>query len=388
MSISLGVLCAAVIWRSLLWSTREGKGLLDWGSFVASGRAASDGLDPYGVYELTFRVGPMLAPAPNLNPPISVYAFELAAKLHPQTSADLWFLASLGCYLAAVVLLSWAYPGQGIVALLAAFSMAGLWHTLELGQIYTPLVLAATGAWIILRSGDDARAGILIGLIVAIKPQFAVWPLFLLLGGHWRSGTAGLGTAAALFALPVALGDAEMYRQWFRATPPLLPAMTFAGNSSLLAVFGRLGLAVAGLLVAGAFAALYAFVIIRERPRATVVSAFGLLAALLLGPITWPGYTLLLLPVLFAFGWDRLAPIAALFIVPYWLVLELSGEGGAMSFLAGSIYGFAVLLLATYLLLRRDTIDEPEGASRSSVQRPPRRVRSESLEPGVATASD
>jgi hypothetical protein len=67
-------------------------GLWDFGSFMASGRAASEGLNPYGVYPLTLRVE---LPGfeswnPNLNPPISAPLFHAFDVADPYVTYQVW----------------------------------------------------------------------------------------------------------------------------------------------------------------------------------------------------------------------------------------------------------------------------------------------------------
>src|SRR6266700_1689174 len=98
------LLIALIIW-SARWSARD-QILRDFGSFWASGHAANQDKDPYGVYQETFRVGsPSGPPAPNLNPPVSVYPFRLVALLQPEQALRYWRYASLLLYTVVVVVL-------------------------------------------------------------------------------------------------------------------------------------------------------------------------------------------------------------------------------------------------------------------------------------------
>src|SRR3712207_4336944 len=79
-------------------------GLWDFGSFVASGRAASEGLNPYGVYPLTLHVQ---LPGfeswnPNLNPPISALLFQLFDVADPHVVIWVWRWISVAFYAATV----------------------------------------------------------------------------------------------------------------------------------------------------------------------------------------------------------------------------------------------------------------------------------------------
>ena len=75
-------------------------------------------------------------------------------------------------------------------------------------------VLAGVSAWILLERKKEIWAGILIGLVVAMKPNFAVWPALLLLSGTYRPALASIATVAVVSAIPLAVFGPEIYRQW------------------------------------------------------------------------------------------------------------------------------------------------------------------------------
>src|ERR687890_2318705 len=84
-----------------------GESLWDFGSFVASGRAAAEGLNPYGVYPLTLR---MELPGfeswnPNLNPPISALLFQAFDVADPYVTYQVWRWISVAVYAASLLLL-------------------------------------------------------------------------------------------------------------------------------------------------------------------------------------------------------------------------------------------------------------------------------------------
>lgn len=341
------VVLSLLVLQGLAWSSRPERGLLDWGSFIASGRAANAGLNPYGVYPLTFRVGPEGVPAPNLNPPVTVYAFRAVAHLNPAESRQAWYMLSLVLYVAAVLVLTrTSRRGPAWLWVLWALALAGIWHTLELEQIYVPLLLLGLAAWLALERGHTLAAGLSVGVLAAIKPQFLLWPALLLLARHWRAATAGFATAAALSALPLLTDGPGIYREWLAVTPSLTDGQPFPGNSSLPGVAARAGAPLAGVALAGVTIAALGGWALRRRPSPLRVSTAALLGALLAGPISWAGYTLLLLPALFRAPVTRLSLAAmALLCFPYWLVLDLAGRGPTLSFLAGSVYAWALLLL-------------------------------------------
>jgi len=111
-----------------------------------------------------------------------------------------------------------------------------------------------------------------------------------------------------------------------------------------------------------------------RRPGVLEVSAVAIIASLLAGPITWGGYTILLLPIFFAAGIRRTWPAAILLSVPFWWIVDNAPGSQLHFFLVGSIYGFGILALAAGVAaggwrLRRAGEERaaPQGERRPSV---------------------
>lgn len=358
------VLLAAALLAAILnglVAALPGPALMDFGSFIASGQAAGQGLDPYGIYPLTFHVE---LPGfetwnPNLNPPPSLPLFQALAGLVPAQAFRLWWGLSLLSYGAAVWLLARRHGG-GVVPVLWAFALAGFWDTLVLGQIYLVLVLAAVAAWLLLERGRGVAAGLLIGLVVAVKPNFAVWPVLLLLAGHARPAMAAAAAAALVALVPLLLYGPAVYGQWIELVLRDGNRAIFLTNASLSGLGHRLGLPMLGTALSlGLLAALAAWAR-RARPSPLHASALALAAAVLASPIAWVHYTLFLLPVFFALPLSPpLAVAAALLVVPVPLVLRFLDAPPWQQATIGSAYGWAaVLILAGLLLARRGTASE------------------------------
>jgi hypothetical protein len=329
-------------------------GLWDFGSFVASARAAREGLNPYGVYPLTMHV---VLPGfdsynPNLNPPISALLFRAFDLADPQASLRVWWGVSVACYVAAVLLLVGRYGlRRGALLALPALALAGFSDTLFLGQIYLPLVLAAVGAWLLLERGEGMLAGVLIGLVVAMKPNFLVWPVLLLLSRHYRPALVAFGVAAAVSAIPLLAIGPEVYRQWLELIASDRERATFLTNASLTGLAARAGVSVIGLALSLALLAALAAWALARRPDALRVSAFALLASVFASPIGWIHYTLFLLPV-FVRGWESRAirAVALLLMVPVPFVVDQLGTSTANQLTVGSVYGWALVLCLVALV--------------------------------------
>ena len=354
MSLALGLMSVLVI-ASEFGRTLPAEGLWDFGSFVASGRAARDGLNPYGIYPLTLHV---VLPGfeswnPNLNPPISAILFQVFDLADPHLTFRAWWVISICCYAAAVILLLRRYGGGQLVPIgVTAFALAGFWDTLLLGQIYVPLALAAAAAWLLLERGADRWAGLLMGVVIAMKPNFLVWPVVLLLAGHRLAAGVSLATALGISAIPLAVFGPEIYRQWFELIASDHERAFFLTNASLSGLAARASLPWLGTIVSFTILAALAWWAIRYEPSKMRASALALVAALLASPLAWVHYTLFLLPV-FVSRWSSLPIRAAmlLLIVPVPFIIGQFGKPALVQFTIGSVYAWALVLCALTLAL-------------------------------------
>ncbi|MBB3017265.1 hypothetical protein FHR70_000305 [Microvirga lupini] len=331
-------------------------GLWDFGSFVASGRAASEGLNPYGIYPLTLRVElpGFEAWNPNLNPPISALLFQAFDVADPYVTYQVWRWISVVVYAAAILLLvsRLGNRAESLVIAVWAFALAGFWDTLFLGQIYLPLVLAGIAAWLLLERGAGIRAGLLIGLVVAMKPNFLVWPVLLLLSGHHRSALVAFVTAGAIGLIPLLIYGPDVYRQWFELVASDGNRALFLTNGSFAGIAARAGVPSFGLVLGLILlAALTAWALWR-RPDVLTVSAMALLASILASPLGWIHYTLFLLPVIVR-HWKNPAMrvVALLLIVPVPFIIDQLGKPAWVQLTIGSVYGWALVLCLAILMI-------------------------------------
>jgi hypothetical protein len=329
------------------WSTNFAA-LNDFGSFFASGQAYAEGNDPYGKYPLVFQLTVNGEPryALNLNPPISALVFSWASHLDPYRAFIGWYIVSAVLYLLAVVLLYRAFPRWRCVAL--ALVMAGFWNTLELGQIYVPLLLLIVLAYLCLRSNRLLLAGIFMGTLIAVKPNLAIWPIFLFIAGYRLPIlTAGI-TAGAISIIPLITDGTTIYLQWLRI-PKVGPGIILPGNASLPGIFARIHLTPLGTALTVLFALLMIWIVYKNRAKLSTldVTDLALVASILFMPKGWVGYTIFLLPVFFRRTWS----------LPYWLsaiglafpvvfVLYSINKWPLLSYSLGSLYGLALLVLA------------------------------------------
>ena len=343
------VVGVVLLMLNLLASRPRPDNYLDFGSFWESGRLANMGADPYGIGPLTFIVpspsGSVLAP--NLNPPVLLPLFQWLAGFEPGQSFGVWWGLSLVLYLVAIALIArWQRPS--FPRLLWAVSLAALWHTQELGQIYVPLLLMAVVAWHLLARGHQWGAGVLLGILVALKPNMILWPLALALAGGWLVGVAALATAGVVSLVGVVLYGPAVTLAWLDATRGFSGILML--NSSLASLVGRVAPLSIGMIVSALLSLVVLVWIWRTRPPLLTASALAITTLLLATPISWTGYGLLLVPVLLTRPWTPLLRLAAVLLcVPFWLVLEPYFAGGVGTAIFGSFYAYPLVLVLAAL---------------------------------------
>ena len=252
------------------------------------------------------------------------HAASLGGNLGPKGTGVVF----LGLNLIAAVGLVWASLGlscgtrehlEPLVILAAGSPMFGV---IMNGQ--TPLISAAlfvTGFWWMKRGAPSAIWGApLIVLGVMIKPNFlvAVWPVVFIADRPpiWRKaiwlGLAALVCVGGTLAWPGGV-TADTYYDFFTKISFVLQAKFDAHNNlSLLKILFGLGMSLemgSVLSIAG----LVAGIVVGHLRRWPW--PYWLILPLMIMPITWPGYMVLLLPAFFA--WAVRAQMAGR---PEWLV--------------------------------------------------------------------
>ena len=338
-----------ILYQFLLSFPQES--LRDFGSFYESGKAALEGRNPYEIHDNSYRVTLKYFDGanPNLNPPASLLVFAPISLLDPTTAFRTIWWGSLVAFLATLLALTRTYqPPHGGWLVLWAVSLPGFWGTLFLGQIYAMLLVACAAAWILQDRNRPVAAGLLIGLVVALKPNFLVWPVLLLLAGHRRIALPALASFAVLSAAPVPLFGAGVYSQWlamwFADDPARLEWVT---NMSMIAYASRIGVPwlgkLAALITLGGLA-VWAW---RRRPGTGETGLLALFASLLASPVAWIHYSLFLLPPLFSVEWTRTMVVGAVLLTVPRLIADSLYMGPVwLEITLGSLYTWGLLTLA------------------------------------------
>jgi len=346
------------------------RNLWDYGSLYASAAKANLHTNPYSDDPVVFRVrdfdhyGPETplqgrnVAAINLNPPVLLYPFRLLAKLPPRDSFNAWTALSVALFLASLMLVLDMYPERKLrIRLLWILSLAGLWYTFQAGQIYTVLLFGTALAWWCLRKQKYIAAGIAIGVICAIKPPFLIWPGLLIAGSSKKTGFTVIAAALGFSAIPLALQGPIIYQQWIAACRNF-NGYELEGNSSLLAMFSRAGIPGAGLAFAILMLLATLIWIFVTKPDPLFTSEIAILASIFAGPISWIGYTIMLIPALYGKSMNTLTRVACVLLcIPVWVVLPKPAES-RISYIfltAPNFYPLAMIAISVIFIAVRSS---------------------------------
>jgi arabinofuranan 3-O-arabinosyltransferase len=265
---------------------------VDFDTFRASAVALVDGGDIYHTP----------AKLRNLNPPLLTVLLAPSALLDALTAyrvfVGLTLLMAVGAVLAVARELRLTRGVTAAVAL-AVLASSPLHGTLVLGQIYPLLLAGLVAGWIAERRGHPLLAAALYGATVALKPSLAPLLLLPVATRRWRPAVTGWCAAAAASLLGVLVAGPASGLEWLRigVTEPVPDT---ADNASLPGLAVRFGLPAAvgtvlGLVVLGGTLLTLALRRAQVDPAGTAPWAV-LGAGLLLSPIAWHNYLMLLWP--------------------------------------------------------------------------------------------
>lgn len=330
---------------------------VDFDSFWRSSVALRHGGDLY-------RTG---AELPNLNPPLLAVLLIPLASLDPLSAYHAFALLTVVLILASVIAVAEqarTRVGWAMVAVAALLASSPMHGTLALGQVYGLLTAALTLAWLAERRNRAVIAGIAVGLAIALKPSLLpllAWPVL-----RRRSGmlSAALVAGAVGTGVGIAAAGWSATLDWLRELAAQRPD-GFLDNDSLGALAVRFGQPIwCGYLAASV---LLVITVRRARHRPEIAVWALTAAALLLAPIAWNNYLVLLapaVPLLLAQGGTAAAlPLMALPLIG----IEWSGlltgysPDSTLARLGMSLY--CGMLLTYWAVLTFGPVEPPAGAA-------------------------
>lgn len=352
---------------------------VDFDTFWQSAVALTDGTD---IYDTPAKLH-------NLNPPLLTVLLTPFAPLDPVTAYRIW--VALTTLMVAGSILAVARElrlrrGITVLVLVVVLASSPLHGTLVLGQIYPLLLVGLVGGWIAERRERPVLASALFGVVVALKPSLAPLLLLTAVQRRWVPFRAGIASAAVATIAGVLVAGPSSAVEWLRiafteGTPDTVDNASLPGLAVRFGLPSVVGLTAGALLLVGTLAWCGRH---RDRihPDGTVVWAV-IAAGLLLSPIAWHNYLMLLFPgalVLITLGRGAAtAVMLAVAVIPVSWNADWPAQGVGQS-VARSLY--CAILLGYWVVL----LGSASPASPSSGSGADEPVRSTAGTPGNSGA--
>lgn len=304
---------------------------------------------------------------PNLNPPLWTILMSPLAFLEPIIAYRIFIQLIVVTIVGYTVWMSRSLgiPG-GWASLATAMVLVSspVFGTLALGQIYAFLTLGLVAAWHLERRGMSVASGLVLGFTIALKPSLlplVLWPLFR---GRWRHLIATLagGAGATLFGAVVAgfgttfawlglLSDSPLNTYWDNASLPSAAARLFTENAFATQI-AELPFLVKVAYGLGFVAVIGSAWLARRDPE---MGFWAIVAAsLIVSPIAWHNYLMLLVPGIFLLLHRRRYAAAffllALQIIPPQWPLIWQGDGTKIATVMLSLYALILIIHWLFLL--------------------------------------
>lgn len=154
-----------------------------------------------------------------------------------------WVAISCCCLAASVLVVAREVPQEwtllgGLWTLLFACSFTPTIATMVTGQLTFILLLPTTLAWRAARNGSWRRAGIVLGILVSIKPFLGVFAIYFAWTRRWSELWWMAAACAASFLIGAAIFGPAAYRDWIGALRSVTWAWA-AMNASLQGLLTR-----------------------------------------------------------------------------------------------------------------------------------------------------
>ena len=324
---------------------------LDFDAFLHSARALWEGGAVYAEWKPGYI---------STNPPIFAVLMAPLALLEPITAYRIFVLITI---LVSVGYVAWMAdelelrPAWTIVGASMLFFSSPFITELMLGQIYSLLALGLVAAWVADRRGKSTVSGVALGLVLAVKPQFAPVLLWPLVRRRWRTFVAALASGAAATLVGVVVAGPGTLIDWLTYvssrqpngwvdinTIPGAAARLFRDND-WVEPLARLPWAEPLAYVIAVGIIILTALWVRHDPE---MGLWALVAASLLAPpVSWHNYLVVLGPgILLLLARGRTLPALLL------LALQVIPPYGVLLFYPpGSTVGALMLNLYLYILL-------------------------------------
>jgi len=325
--IATVVACAISAWRLITHLFTEYLYKRDFVQFYLMGHALRGGANLYApIPKLAAQFEPHLNQWLEVSayPPIVAIIGLPLSYLPYRWALVVWLLFELTCLALSINLIVKHFGGRSSLPVLITICMFISWQPvymdLYMGQFMIPILLLLVLTWKALREGKDGQAGVLLGVVFAVK--LYAWPLalFLIIKGRWR---CPMIAAAVLFAanglMAAWTGAATVVDYYSRVGGFVLAQYVFDPfNFSCWSIgFRSAGLPGAIFLT---LAVLVLSLLLATRSKNFDTGFMVMLvASTILQPISWIHYMVTLLPV-FCFvvnrsEWERLDFVLGLLLI-------------------------------------------------------------------------
>lgn len=342
-----------------------------FGSFWASGLALSRHQNPYGVYPLTYYfkdfVHHRVLVSLNLSPPTLLPFFQLLSHFNPESAIKVWTFTSLLLFLSSLALLLVEYGGQIQRRQILWFLLGPTaFDTMFVGQDYAVMLACIVIGWILIEHNRYAVAGILIGILIAAKPNLALCPVFLALCGYMRIAKASVVTILAMALFALLLYGPGVYTQWWQAIAND-PHWIFPTDVSLTGFATRLGVRVVGQVFSIVLLTFTIVLVARKRTSAANAIGLSLCVGMLASPLAWLHYAIFLTPVLLRKPWNLPLSIAMLMLM---LPTQVGGIARHISLTAVNVVSLVYFLPICYIYAHfvRSTVQESRDSTELNQQ--------------------
>jgi hypothetical protein len=263
------------------------------------------------------------------------------------------------------------------------------WNQMVHGNLNLILLLFITGVWAAARTGRPWWAGVLLGAVIAIKLFPAFLCFYFLARKEWKVLVAAAASFAGLTLLTAGILGPETYSYYIMSVMPRFSVFRYVWyNLSLVGFWSKLfdpaletpwmhitplvhSPLLALVMIGVSFVAVVAVVVrisrrARSQPAADMAFGLALIGMILLTPIVWDHYTLLLalplavlwrqLPPSEPIRWVFLTATAILWLAPatvmeHVMVLLGNEQQSGWLWVAGPLEILTALSIHTYAIL-------------------------------------
>ncbi len=350
LAIKWSLVIVMILLNFLLSSHYYHPGDLD--AFLSSGRAVINGTNPYTGWTQHYGL------LPNRNPPISLLAFMPLSNFTVEQVYPIMYAVSAVMSIASVIMLYlWYRPNIPFLHASVIFASSGLWSIFSVGQIYIFLLLDIVIAWILIHKKNYLLAGLFIGFLISIKPNFILWPFLLFLAGFRKVSISAIISAIFFTLIPAPFLGLSVYFEWLKLSSTAFAenGMYSPENASAFGFADRLGAIGIGYVIVAFILCLTIFWIFKTRPDIELVGRAAIVISVLASPLGWNMYSALMLPIFFIPKWNKPIVLASiLFMIPSPTLHELSDLSPISLILTGSFYFMGLMLILISSLAQTD----------------------------------